>query len=465
MSWDNRHSAINSLQELALLTDTQRLSAVGHERLHELSRDPTPLATLEWLLRTGIVDAAGLLAATGQSESDLSAEALADRRALVTDTLRSINQESVDALLAEDLIPQEVHQVISESLMTDRALLTPAATMALVVKAPLISWEEWQDLLAHPSDQRSAAANTILAETVILVKQQQREYTRAALRQVFPGPFWAYLIGAPILFGAVYLLASPRTARVPIPIPQCTSDMAIDSIASTIKQIYVTELHGGAYPSADKLHEVGYNKVREIRACAGRMTVGLDSGEFAYVIEREAGQQNENFVWSGADPEIVAARFKALDANGDFLHNAEPIGRSALEQAFRTGMKPLRVESANFDTEKIMREVSGNTVPERPAALKRDRHIEPTGDCRALTTGTRYVCPLLFEWHNPLKAVFGKNDRQMLRGEFTFETGAPGDAHPWRVSADFAKEFERAKFAAYKEELLQKNAAAAGPSP
>jgi hypothetical protein len=447
MSWDNRHSAISSLQELGLLTDAQRLSAVGHERLHELSRDPSSLSTLEWLLRTGIAGAAGLLAATGQDRSGLSAEALADRRSLVTDTLRSINQQSVDALLAEDLIPQEVHQVISESLMTDRALLTPADTMALVIKAPLMSWAEWQELLARPSDQRSAAANAILAETVILVKQQQRDYTRAVWRQVFPGPFWAYLIGAPILLGLVFVYVTIRTA-----IPGCTSDLARKPINATILMSFVAQRATGTYPSISDLHQIGYNRVREIRGCVGRMTVDNDSAEFGYVIERGTGAHDGDFLWHGADAKIVAARFKEFDANGDFLHKAEPIGRPALEKAFRTGMAAVQVDPIEPATLRLMRAISGQRAPAKSSDPERDPDVEPIDDCRALAAGKTYVCPLMFEWNNPLMAIIGGNGRQVLRGDFTFESGAASAAQPWRVSANFAEEFQRAKVAADPEE-------------
>lgn len=449
MSIDHRASALRDLQQLGLLSEPQHLAAVGHPRLTELADQPTPQATLEWLLRTGIVDARGLLDATRLYRRDLDAASSAARRELVADTLRQINQQSVDALLAEALITQDFHQIISASLMTDRALLTPAATMALVIEAQMLSWTEYQALQARPASQCSAAANAILAETAVLVEERHRERKREFWAQVFPGPRWLYIAGAPLLIGALFWYVTPSSA-----LPDCASDEARKTLNGTIIASAVsnrTSLDGGGYPSISGLQEVGYNKVRAIRGCTGHMTLDEDTRPFAYVIERNPDRQQGGFVLSGADLDIIKARFGKLDANGDFVYQAEPIGRRSLEQAFRAAA------AAFYDKPDIQRlnalagSAAGQSAPNKDAHPRRGSDVEPLGACRAQKPGNGYTCPLLFEWDNPLLAMLGHKDRQVLRGEFTFEPNAAGAVPAWRVSSKFAEEFDRAELAADKE--------------
>jgi hypothetical protein len=455
MSNDHRSSALRDLQQLGLLSESQHLEADSHPRLTELADQPTPQATLEWLLRTGIVDARGVLDATRLYRRDLDAETSAARRALVADTLRQINQQSVDALLAEALITQEIHQIISASLMTDRALLTPAATMALVIEAQMLPWDEYQALQARPASQRSAAANAILAETAVLVEERHRERKREFWAQVFPGPRWLYVAGAPLLIGALFWYVTPSSA-----LPDCASDEARKTLNGTIIASVVsnpTSLDGGGFPSISGLQEVGYNKVRAMRGCTGRMKLDEDTRPFAYVIERNPDRQKGGFVLSGADPDIITARFGKLGANGDFLYQAEPIGRSGLEQAFRAGAAAFNDNPASQRLGAMARNVAGQSASDTDAHPRRESDVEPLGACRAQKPGNGYTCPLLFEWHNPLMAMLGHNDRQVLRGEFTFEPNAAGTVPAWRVSSKFAEEFDRAELAADKKDAKQDN--------
>lgn len=250
MSWDNRISAISSLQELGVLTDAQCASAIGHPRLHELSWDPTPLSTLQWLLRNGIVDAASLLPSANEGRQGRSVEAC---RELIADTIRTMNQQSFDVLLAENLIAFPVHEIVSESLMNEQLMLTPAAAMLWVIEERLISGDEWQRMVARPSSQRSAAANIILADTVILVKEQQRANMREAWGMIFPDPFWAYLIGAPILCGLIFLYVIHRSA-----VPGCTSDLTRKPINATMSTGFGLPRAAGTYPLIHDLQAIRF---------------------------------------------------------------------------------------------------------------------------------------------------------------------------------------------------------------
>ena len=442
MSFDDRIGALRALQERGLLTEAQLSAAENHPRLAELADQPSPQATLAWLLRLGVVDAAGLLASTTMYRASLDGGPLGTRRALVIETLRAINQDSVDALLAEALITPDIHEVISASLMTDRALLTPAATMALVMEAGKLPWADYEALQARPASQRSAAANTILAETASLIAERNRNIKRAFWGEVFPGPRWAYIVGAPLLVGAVlwYNLADSA-------LPGCTSDDARKAIQGSILKSFVTDhsLLGASYPSIRNLRAVGYNKARDIHGCLADMTIDKESEPFAYVITRDPKRPKDGFVLRGAEPEIVTARFGKLDAKGDFVHNADPIGRPSLEQAFHAGTAALGDDPANQRIAALMR-----SMKSRPASAKDDKparptDIEPLGACRPLTPGTGYTCPLLAEWDDPMMSMLGRSDRQLLRGDFTFEPNAAGAVPAWRVSAKFAEEVKRAR--------------------
>ena len=455
MSLDNRTSALRALQERGLLTGEQLQQAVDHPRLAELDDNASPVATLEWLLRTHIVDAPGLLDTTSGYRTSLDGGPSGTRRALVIDTLREINQDSVDALLAEALIAADVHQVISDSLMVDRALLTPAATMALVMEAQMLPWDEYNALQARPASQRSAAANAILAETALLIDARHRTIKREFWGQVFPGPRWAYILGAPLLVGAVlwYTLADSA-------LPGCTSEDARKAIQGSILRSFVTDraMLGAEYPSIRNLRDVGYNKVNDIHGCMADMTIDKESEPFAYVITRDPKQPQNGFVLRGAEPDIVTARFGKLDAKGDFLHQAAPIGRTSLGQAFHAGTAALGDDPANRRVAALMRSMAG-----KPASAKEDKpvrpnDVEPLGACRAVTPGASYTCPLLVEWDDPMMAMLGRGGSQLLRGDFTFEPNAAGTVPAWRVSADFAGEVQRARLGAVAEKPAHEGA-------
>jgi hypothetical protein len=457
MSLDHRISALRKLQQLHLLSEQQQFEASGHTRLTDLAEQPTLHATLEWLLRAGIVDAPNLLEETRRYRRDVDVEASTARRVLVVETLRHINQQSVDALLAEALIDQSIHQIISESLMTDRALLTPAATMTLVVESHMLPWDEYRALLARPASQRSAAANAILAETAALVAQRHRDMKRAFWAEVFPGPRWMYIVGAPLMLGAAFWYVKSSIA-----LPGCASEEARKTLNSTIMMSLMDDRNrfGGSFPLIGDFREVGFNKVRDMRGCSAQMTVEKDTRPFAYVIARDPDQPKNGFVLRGADPGIVTARFGTMAADGDFVHQAAPIGRSSLEQAFRTGTAALEEDPGNRRLASVMRSLAGKPTAAEAEEPRRDTDIEPLGACRALTPGASYTCPLLAEWDNPLMEMLGRSDRQVLRGDFTFEPNAAGAAQPWRVSANFKAEIDRAKMAGVEKKPEQEVAVA-----
>lgn len=463
MSLDSRASALHDLQKLGLLAEEQRLQAIDHPRLGELPEQPSMQATLEWLLRAGIITAKSLLFAAGSHHHGLDAAAMAVRRTLAKDTLRKINQDSVDALLAETLISQEVHAAISESPMTDRVFLTPAAAMTLLIEARVVSWQEFEALQARPASARSAAANTILAETVVLVDARERALKREFWGQLFPGPLWLYIVGVPLLIGVLlwYFMANDA-------IPGCDSDRARKTIDTTILfsriDSQVARLGNGSdlgsYPSVRNLRQVGYNKVRDVRGCMAQMTIDGETRPFGYVIERDPARKKDGFILRGAEADIVTARFGKLDADGDFVHKAEPIGRTALEQAFRAGTAALGDDPVNQRAAIMMRAMTGKSSPDKAAQSRRDDDIEPTGACRVLKPGESYTCPLMAEWSNPLMGMLGQNDREIVSGEFTFERNAAGATPAWRVSADFTDEFQRAQLATLKKKAAAEAAAA-----
>jgi hypothetical protein len=459
-----RASALQDLQELGLLAEPQRLAALSHPRLNELPEQPDAHATLEWLLRTEVIDTAGLLEMASRYRPG---ESTAARRTLVTETLTRINQASVDALLASGLITPDIHQVISESIMTDRALLTPAATMALVMEAGMLPWDEYAALRTRPASAHTADANAILAETDRLIEERNRTIKREFWAQTFPGPRWLYVLGALLLIGGVYWYNTASNA-----VPGCASEEARKTIDGTIllnairSHTKANTIFNGAgadskLPSVRDLREVGYNKVSEIRGCSAQLTVDDETAPFGYVIKRNPDRQEGGFVLHSAEPEIIKARFGTLDAQGDFVHKAEPIGRSNLEQAFHAGTAALADDPVNRRVAAMMRNLNGQRKSAEPDEPKRNKDIEPLGACRAIKPGMGYVCPLLVEWDNPMMALLGHGGSQILRGDFTFEPNTAGATPAWRVSENFAEEMDRAKLAAPEKKPLPEDASAA----
>jgi hypothetical protein len=191
-------------------------------------------------------------------------------------------------------------------------------------------------------------------------------------------------------------------------------------------------------PSVGSMREVGYRKPERVRGCVAVMTRGDSKEPMAYTIGPTEPKSDEMVV-RGADVAIVEARFGHLDADGRPLYNAEPIGREAMEKAFREGAAPLSAARSASAMRMRPRTDSG-LVRKAPNRSREIAEIEPAGPCRKLDDGAGHTCPLVIEYNDSLLGALSGSDTSLpVTGEFTFVE----DNGSWRVSDDFPKTFVR----------------------
>lgn len=189
-------------------------------------------------------------------------------------------------------------------------------------------------------------------------------------------------------------------------------------------------------PRIGGMREIGYRKADRLRGCAAVMTQGDSKDEMAYTIG-PVSPKSDQMIVRGADLAIVQARFGNLDAKGNPRYNAEPIGRAALEKAFREGAAPL---SASSPVPSLRPRADIGLVDKDPSRSRDIAEIEMTGPCRALENEAGQACPLVVEYNDRLLSAIGGDSTSLaLTGDFNFVE----DNGSWRVSDDFPKTFTR----------------------
>jgi hypothetical protein len=103
----------------------------------------------------------------------------------------------------------------------------------------------------------------------------------------------------------------------------------------------------------------------------------------AYTIGPVSSPKSDKMIVRGADLDIVQARFGNLDAQGKPRYNAEPIGREALEKAFRKGAELLSAAGSRSGRHRPAAGQRPGLIDRDPARSREIAEIELTGPCRA----------------------------------------------------------------------------------
>jgi hypothetical protein len=236
---------------------------------------------------------------------------------------------------------------------------------------------------------------------------------------------------------------------VPDSVPACNGDSARKMLQSQMRRLSIDArmqtpdsreqpdlTTPTTTPTVSGLREVGYRKDERTRGCMATMILEDGTKSIAYTIGPVSAKKNDSdsdqMTVRSADPVIVEARFGNLDAKGKPHYNAEPIGRVAVEKAFREGVTSLQSRSPAAAMLERQRQRSGiglaTTGPEIAG-------IEPTGPCRAHEDGAGRVCPLVVEYNDRVPGAIGRAQTLPLTGDFTFVQ----DNGNWRMSDDFAE--------------------------
>lgn len=389
-------------------------------------------------------------------------------------TASNPNRHHFDTLLSEGIITQDEYERALR-LAPREALPAPANALVWMAMEKAIGEQRYLGIFDELDEEEGRqAADPARARRIDILEQAEalqlhvvaeglaaEERDKAARPSLLPGPRWAW--------NGLFVLAAAGIGWLvfgPSGVPRCTASSVARSVNNMFLMAGIDQAVANplaslgrerSTPILGKVHEVGYAKQEQVRGCTAIVKAGDSAFPYAFTIARNRdGKDGDEFAITGANPVIVETRFTNLDGDGRHVHDAAPIGRPALERAFRAGADAMQAKRAVWapgmyamEEEKKKEQQKGLST----RAADRLRHIpeiEPVAPCRELKAGSTYRCRLLVERNDPAAALFamlpGHAGSTVLDGEFTFERD--GAAGPWRVSPAFDDEFNQAHLAA-----------------
>jgi hypothetical protein len=367
---------------------------------------------------------------------------------------RGITHEAVQALYRDGLIDAETRDMaLQETPVAGTVPAALGATLGWLVTDGPLERERFDatraQVAAEPAFAMAAERSRIVAEAQALIEAEDRtvaEWKSRAQRQSRSGA-WKFILTVLVIGGGAgwYLFA-------PDSVPACDASSTRKTLNNMMFRVTMdvrmrtfdaekrADIHT---PVLGGIREVGYRKDQRVRGCIATMTQGDDKDSMAFTIGATSPKSDEMVV-RGADADIVEARFGHLDASGKPLFNAEPIGREAMEKAFREGAESLsaRSPSGALARMRAQERAASGLLDLDPDRTREIADIEPTGPCRALEGGAgQQACPLVVEYNDRLLGALAGNGGMALplTGEFTFVQ----DNGTWRVGDDFMQTFMR----------------------
>ncbi len=473
MTSDANPDAFLALLTLGLIDDSQHDAVLAHPETATLPPIPSPAHALAWMRVRGLIteeaqnaalekrQAASPASTATQDPSaaptddtlDEAEDVVFDADDLVELASRGITHEAVNALYKDSLIDLETRDMaLEETPIVGSVPAAPGVTLGWLVTDGPLEKELFEatraQVAAEPGFAMTAERRRIVEEAQALIAADEAAMSarRAKSQRASRLGAWKFGLTMLVIAGGLgwYFFA-------PASVPACDAGSTRKTLSSLMVRVAMDARMRNLDPSArseirtpsiSDMREVGYRKADRVRGCVAVMTQGADKDPMAYTIGPTSPKGDEMVV-RGADVDIVQARFGHLDASGKPLYNADPIGREALEAAFRKGADTL-VSQSSSPMDRLRERMRANSGLAAPDA-DREREIaeiEPTGPCRALEGGTGQACPLLIEYNDRLLgALSGGGDRSIpLTGEFTFVQ----DNGNWRVGDDFAASFVKA---------------------
>lgn len=451
MTSDANPDAFLALLTQGLISNTQHDAARADPEAAALPSLPSPAHALAWMRVRGLVteeeqNAALDRIADDAPHADDAADTAIDADDLVELAEQGITHEAIEALFKDGLIDTETRDMaLAETPVKGTVPTAPAATLAWLATEGPLERERFDALraqiAAEPAFALAAERTRIVAEAQALIEadeQAVKAWQARAQRSRRIGA-WKFIVAVVVIGGGLgwYVFAPASVPACDAASTRKTLDSLMRRVAMDVRMRHL-DPNGGTVietPSVGSMREVGYRKPERVRGCVAVMTRGDSRESMAYTIGPTEPKSDEMVV-RGADVAIVEARFGHLDADGRPLYNAEPIGREAMEKAFREGAAPL-------STAPSMRTRPRNDsglVRKDPNRSREIAEIEPTGPCRKLDDGAGHACPLVVEYNDSLLGALTGSDTSLpVAGEFTFVE----DNGSWRVSDDFPKTFVR----------------------
>ncbi|MGJ7615448.1 MULTISPECIES: hypothetical protein [unclassified Variovorax] len=455
MTSDANPDAFLALLTQGLITDTQHDAVLAHPETPSLPPLPGPAHALAWMRVRGLITEAQQNAALDDVEAAEPAHPHADDAAMsamdaddqVELAGQGITHEALQALHGNGLIDTPTRdEALEETPVVGTVPASAAATLAWLVSEELIDKKGFEALRAQVAAEPAFA---MAADRVRIVNEAQAliDADAQAVKAWKSRTQRARHVGALKLMLSVLVIGGGLGWYLfaPAGVPACDAASTRKTLDSLMFRVSLdvrmrtldpqkrAELQT---PSVGSMREIGYRKTDRVRGCTAVMMQGDKRDPMAFTIGPVA-PKSDDMVVRGADLAIVQARFGHLDASGKPLYNAEPIGREALEKAFREGAAPL---SERPTVSRLRPRNESGLIDKDPDRSREIAEVEVAGPCRALENDAGQACPLVIEYNDRMLGAIGGDTRSLaLTGEFKF-LQANGN---WRVSDDFSKTFTR----------------------
>ncbi|WP_426208685.1 hypothetical protein [Massilia sp. TWP1-3-3] len=198
-------SHLATLKAIGIINASHVRRALAHPQLAELDAYPDLPHLLVWLVCRDILTEDQLRQACRHVTATYSGDELDRHNAVLAETIAlldrlrdNFNQQWIDTLVTEDLITEEEGESALASVSTENVLASPAAALAWMTMADVISSKRLNEIRAT-ADQGSAERRAILAEAEGIFAQANAAARSIFWRELFPGPRWLW-IAAPVLF-------------------------------------------------------------------------------------------------------------------------------------------------------------------------------------------------------------------------------------------------------------------------
>lgn len=412
---------------LKLLTRRQREQALAHPDLPQLAIG-TPLPdTLMWLYRRQIVTSEDVTSLSLSVARNFSGDELALRLSILQQLVEVLNRESLDHLRDDMLITPELYQRALAHLPGDVLLPTPGEALNWMLHVGLLPRAEFKSMARRIESGGSDDAKRVIQHAQGRQDEHKKAVRGVILDGLFPGSRLTWVIVAPLaLAGMAWYLLSGNS------VPECDSSNTVTTVTRMLNK---AAPEGTGKASLHDVKEAGYASKQNIRGCLATIELDGEKMDYAYTVARDDSGSKNRISYVGAQPLLVQARFGNIQ-DGDFTQQAKPLGREALEKAFRAGMDGARIMPQPRQALSLTRSM------ERTREIA---EIEPLAPCKEVSPGV-YSCRLLIERNDAVLSMLNGGSAVMLEGDFTFQRSSEESAGKgWSVTPQFAGELRQAK--------------------
>ncbi|MGK5013681.1 hypothetical protein [Janthinobacterium sp. HLS12-2] len=421
------HTSVEALHVLKLLTRRQREQALAHPDLPQLAIG-TPLPdTLMWLYRRQIVTSEDVTSLSLSVARHFSGDELALRLSILQQLVEVLNRVSLDHLRDDMLITPELYQRALAHLPGDVLLPTPGEALNWMLHVGLLPRAEFKSMARRIESGGSDEAKRVIQHAQGRQDEHKKAVRGVILDGLFPGSRLTWVIVAPLaLAGMAWYLLSGNS------VPECDSTNTITTVTRMLNK---AAPEGTGKASLHDVKEAGYASKQNIRGCLATIALDGEKMDYAYTVARDDSSSKSRISYVGAQPLLVQARFGKIQ-DGDFAQQAKPLGREAMEKAFRAGMDGARIMPQPRQAFSLTRSM------ERTREIA---EIEPLAPCKEISPGV-YSCRLLIESNDAVLSMLNGGSAVMLEGDFTFQrSSAESAGKGWSVTPQFAGELRQAK--------------------